>query len=455
MTQKSEHKRLQLEEHHIYFLLMFLMVVAQFLPRFVLTESGDSQHLNGEMLGFGFNQLRHSAAIVIIGWYFLTILAISLYRRKPAGFIKIYEWLKLISRQRNFLWMLLISLGSAVIFFLLRSEYLNVDGSFFAEKFARDVPAFGAHVTHDEMWELYLHSRFWLYTQHFFGWTVEFSYQVVSSLAGGIFIFFLLLYSQQLLTYRRTAFCILMLSGAYMQLFFGDIENYTLTTVLILIYYLSAILYVKEKIPISVPSGLLAVAMTFHLLAGFLLPSLAFLFLIALKRKQYAQMMVGSAAFLLIILLTLWFFNQHNLPLRDLYYRSFAFGYGGEVRTLVRFSWNYLVERINLLSLLFPAFLILIPLTVYRRIRLEPFNLFLLSGAASMMLLFFIWESAIGIYDDWNLFANSAIILSILAWSNLLQAQLKYKTEILITLFSISALHTYSWILSNHFLYAS
>ena len=79
-----------------------------------------------------------------------------------------------------------------MVFLLLRNNFINYDGQAFTEKFHRDVAISGAHVTHDEMWELYVHSRFWYYTNRFFDWSVTFSYQVLSSIAGGVFIFFLL-----------------------------------------------------------------------------------------------------------------------------------------------------------------------------------------------------------------------------------------------------------------------
>lgn len=92
-----------------------------------------------------------------------------------------------------------LALLAVVVFFLLRSNSPNPDGVSFTEKFERNVPLHGAHVTHDEMWEFYLHSRFWLYSNRAFGWSVEQSYQVLSCLAGGVFVFLLLTYCARLL----------------------------------------------------------------------------------------------------------------------------------------------------------------------------------------------------------------------------------------------------------------
>jgi hypothetical protein len=55
----------------------------------------------------------------------------------------------------------------------------------FTRKFEADVPRVGAHLTHDEVLELFLHSRSGTTTHQWGGWSVVFSYQVVSCLAGG------------------------------------------------------------------------------------------------------------------------------------------------------------------------------------------------------------------------------------------------------------------------------
>lgn len=71
---------------------------------------------------------------------------------------------------------------------------MNSDAFGFYEKFLYDVPLKGARLTHDEMWDLYIHSRFWFITNQRFDWIIELSCQVLSCLAGGVFIYFLLKY---------------------------------------------------------------------------------------------------------------------------------------------------------------------------------------------------------------------------------------------------------------------
>jgi hypothetical protein len=339
------------------------------------------------------------------------------------------------------------------IFLILRNGFVNPDGIALRLKFASDVPTLGAHVTHDEMWELYLHSRFWYYTNQVFGWSVDASYHILSSLSGGVFIFILLQYARIIHARNPLGFFLLMISGGYMQLFFGDVENYTLTATLIMGYLLSTALYLKGRISIVVPSSLLALAITFHLLAGWLLPSLAFLYILEMRKRKYSRLLIAILVSVTIIGLTLMFFHFHNLPIENLLYDSHALGQGGNIsRMIVDPSLPYYWQQINLLALLFPASILILPLISYKRIMLTPGNFHLIIAIVFMLAFQFTWEAKIGVYNDWNLFASMALPFSALIWSNFLQIpDLKFRKQITIALFSLSFLHSYVWIISNHF----
>jgi hypothetical protein len=57
-------------------------------------------------------------------------------------------------------------------------------------------------------------------------------------------------------------------SGGYMQLFFGDVENYTVSAAIVVFYVLAAHRYLSGEVGLHVPSAILAVAMCFHLETG-------------------------------------------------------------------------------------------------------------------------------------------------------------------------------------------
>ena len=206
-----------------------------------------------------------------------------------------------------------------------------------------------------------------------------------------------------------------------MQIFFGDVENYTLTAVFILLYFCFSLACIRGKRHIALPSSILAVAMTFHLLAGFLLPSLIFLYWLELKKRRYREMWSGIASFVLIVGLTLLFFHFNHLPIRDLFWQSHAFGHGGHIfRMFARPSVYYYLKIINLLFLLVPALILIVPLLLFGLIKWDNFNIYLAIACVFMMGYIFIWEARLGVYNDWNMFANVSIPFSIFTGYNVL-----------------------------------
>ena len=238
-----------------------------------------------------------------------------------------------------------------------------------------------------------------------------------------------------------------------MQIFFGDVENYTLTAVFILLYFYFSFTYIRGKQHIMLPSSILAIAVTFHLLAGFLLPSLVFLYWLESKKRHYRKMWAGIAGFVLIIGLTLLFFHFHHLPIRNLFLQSHAFGHGGYIlRMLAKPSAHYYLKIFNLLFLLVPALILIVPLFLFSLIKWNNFNIFMAIACVFMMGYIFVWEATLGVYNDWNMFANVSIPFSIFTGYNVLKSKrMKNKTKILVSLVLLFIIHSYTWIISNHF----
>lgn len=401
---------------------------------------------------YGFSQLRHLGLWKALLLLCLLILLVIGYRKAKGPVESTFRSLQHRLYGKT-IYLVIFAVVLTSVFFLLRNNFLNLDGQTFEASFQRDVPSRGAHVTHDEMWELYLHSRFWFYTNQYLGWDVAFSYQVLSSLAGGVFVVLLLLFSRRAFPENPLGLFLITVSGGYMQLFFGDVENYTLTAVLVLAYLFSSFLYITGRQNIVVPSTILATALTFHLLAGFFLPSLTYLFYLELKRRRLRSLILGLVIPVLVVCATLLFFHFNGLPIRNLYWHSHAFGHGGNiVQMLARPSLLYYGSLLNLLFLLVPASMLLLPLVLFKRIELCSFNIHLIIATLSMLAFMFSWRAILGVYNDWNLFAIVAIPISLLVGYNLLRVKdMKLKSEILIPMTSMFFLHSLSWIVSNHF----
>ncbi len=341
---------------------------------------------------------------------------------------------------------------SFIWFLGLRNQFVNPDGMALAAKFHADVPVRGASVTHDEILELYVHSRFWHHTSRAFGWSVEYSYQFLSSLAGGFFVVLLLVFSWAVLGEKRWIVLVLGIGSAgFMQLFFGDVENYTLVTLLMLVYFFAGYLYLEARCSLLVPSAVLAVAICFHLLAAFLLLSLAYLYGVALRRRQWVGIAGAAVTLVAIPVAVVAYFHYHGLPL-EVIRTTNAFGQAGNIQRFATPDLAYHGQITSLLFLLFPPALCFVPLIAYRRVRLDSFNVFMLLAACVLVGYMFIWRAQLGVYNDWNLYAATALPLAILFWHNFARAvALVNKAGIGAALILTSAVHSYAWIIANHF----
>lgn len=437
-------------------LALFMMMVylaAGVLVPWVLQAQGVEDPAFLERF-FGVNALRLFPPVLVVAIFIIILAVAALGIQHGEHFTRSFRRVNELVYSRA-IHLVILALLAAGIFFALRSNFLNTDGAALTAKFEQDVPTLGAHVTHDEMWELYLHSRFWLLMNQQFGWSVILSYQVLSCAAGGILVFVLLKLSRFLDRDNALALFLLFCSGAFMQLFFGDAENYTLAMVWVVLYFFGAALYLAGKQPLLLPSALLAVAMTFHLQAGFLLPSLAYLYTRELRQKGYRNILLGIGGMTAILFLTLWFFNSHNLPISNFLSQSHATGiFRRPGKYIPALSVSYYWQQLNLALLLFPGIILLPILLINRRIRLTPFNIFMLTASAMMILYQLLWRAQLGVYNDWNLYAIAAITLSLFVWHNLVPADsLKHKPAVFILLFGVFSMNTYAWILSNHFIH--
>jgi hypothetical protein len=304
------------------------------------------------------------------------------------------------------------------------------------------------------MWELYVHSKFWQYANDHFGWSVVRSYQVLSCTAGAAFVFLMLTWCRRFVPRHWPLAALACVSGGYMQLFFGDVENYTLMTTIVMGYFLASARAIDGRTSVVYPCVLLALALTFHLEAGFLLPSLGYLLLVAARRGQGLAIVVALICFVLVVAGTLLFFHLEGLPITDLVAHSQAFGDSGPFRQMLATpSFEYYSQITNLAFLLVPSWVILVALVVHRRIALDAVNLHLVVACAGMIALVVGWKAQLGVYNDWNLFAMAAVPISLLVWGNVFRAigssRVPWPVVAMIVLF---VAHSYSWIIGNHWL---
>lgn len=338
------------------------------------------------------------------------------------------------------------------IFYVFRTNVLNPDGNGFTPKFERDVPLVGAHVTHDEMLELFVHSRFWDYTHRWWGWSVVHSYQVVSCAAGVLFVYAVFRLARRLAPEAPAIFMAGVFTGGYMQLFFGDVENYTVTTAIVALYLLAACRFIAREVPLWVPALVLALAACFHLEAAWLGLSLLYLCHVSRQRTGGVQEVTTSLASATgLVLATVLYLHVHGLPVR----RFFSSHAGHAVRMNGVFAFGepagYYRDQIELLLLLCPAILVSIPLLAWRRRNLTEEDCFLAWGAASMLVFQAIWRAQLGVFNDWNLYAIGAFVVSLTLWRAIVSAARSSALRLgALALTAACGWHTYTWIAANH-----
>ncbi len=402
--------------------------------------------------GFAFNQMARGGPAALAALLLMAALAGWITYQRPGAVAALYRRAESALCSRRWL-RVAAALAACVLFFALRNEFLNLDAMTFTPRFTRDVPALGAHVTHDQMWEFYIHSRLWAMAHATLGWSVKLTYQVLSSAAGGLFVLLLMAFARRVAPGRPLAFVLLAASGGFMQLFFGDVENYTLTAVIILAYLLSAARFLQERgTRLWRPAALLGLAITFHLLAGFLLPSLAWLVWVAWRREGWRPLAPAAAAFLAVTGATLAFFHVQGLPLGAMVHSSHLMGYGRGIGTmLARPSAAYYWDHLNLITLLAPCVILLPVLLALGRIRRDALGVHLLLAAAGMILFQLAWQAKLGVYYDWNLYANVALVLSLWIGAGAAAGPLsRAGRAALVALCILFAGQSAQWIAGNH-----
>jgi hypothetical protein len=326
--------------------------------------------------------------------------------------------------------------ASVAIFWFASTKRLNIDGFMFEQKFREDVPRLGAHITHDEILELYVHSRLWDFTHTTWGWSVAQTYRAASCLAGGVVVYLALEFVRRFEVPRRPLVLVGFFAGGWVLIFFGDVENYTLVNAWV--FWPAAVL--------------LAVAVVFHSEAAVFGPSLLVLGFVALRSGRMRDVAVGAMLFVAVVAATLWWFDSHGLPIHRLFTDSHLSAQGGDLaRYVAPLDGQYLWMQAQLLFLLAPGLALLPALVIARRWQPEKQTLFLGTAVAGVLALHFLYRAQLGAYDDWNLFAVVAQPVALLVFGTLAATpSSRTRTAWLAAFLALAATHSAAWVIENH-----
>ena len=323
--------------------------------------------------------------------------------------------------------------------------------------------------------DIFVHSRFFQIGERLWGWTDAMpAYWWLSSLAGMVAVWVLLRLASAIGRNngeRWTIFSVMATLGA-MQLFFGYPENYTIISLLILIYLWLGWRFLQDRSPLWAPSIILALAHAFHPATLILQPSLWVLawwasrqrdngtrlraFVRSLPALLVPAIVIGAATFALMTAggrgINAFLGDEapgggdHSwlVPLTTV---------SGDWEYYTQFSRGHLIEFINQQLLVMPftlPLLLVLVLGFWKRLPKDGYSLFLLVAALSYVLLTWVWNPDYGGQRDWDLFAPAAWPATLLAtyWlSRVFQNGVLFRSAVII--FVVQFVHTLAWVYSN------
>jgi hypothetical protein len=384
--------------------------------------------------------------------------------------------------QRAASWFALAALLSGLIFWLARIRHLRWGDSYLLTQ-ALVTPDLKLRVIYN--WQapltVFWHQRLWQFVaEPLLGWPVEHVYAATSIICGILFVYLLLNFAARLgrTPLESALLAGLVLTTGSMQLFFGYVENYTIISLGLLVTIFLAWCTLQGEIGLVWPVLALSLTNAFHPSTVFLWPGMGLLSWLCWRRRQVTlwpglwqtvlpPLLVGGGVLALMesgghglaALLSqdrpgggdgVWFVPLFEIDPAWQKYQPYTM-----------FSAAHLIDWINVHLLISPWGLPLLAmclLTVYRwptSLFDQPierdFGAFLSVTAGMYVLLTWLWNPDYGGRKDWDLFAPSAFVYTLLAGYVLVRLMTDKEKLSQAGLFicAVSLLHTAAWIFTN------
>ncbi|MDF1544155.1 MAG: hypothetical protein P1R58_03520 [bacterium] len=264
------------------------------------------------------------------------------------------------------------------------------------------------------------------------------SYQIISIVAGSIFLAIAAVISSLLAHQKRSRILLFsgLISSGYLLLYFGYVENYALFLTSVFIYCAIGLLTLKQpktRWIVLIPQGLM---IFFHIFGLLFLPATLILLLSPTgiakraarwktKTKLLIVSAVGVAAFISLQILA-----ASNLTLELALVPLTQTRFTVEQYTL--FSLPHLLDFANLLLLLLPALPILLLLLYRNRTAVLPEKVgtaWMLAASLIPIAAIFLLDPKLGMPRDWDLFAFAGVPLTLFLFYTLLS--MKHPTRTL------------------------
>jgi tetratricopeptide (TPR) repeat protein len=322
------------------------------------------------------------------------------------------------------------------LFAAFRQRNLRLgDGALLALLVEQRVHLEGYLAGYDEPLELYLHSLAYGWLHAAFEWDVTASYALLSSLAGVGFVWVMIVLWREApgsSPIGGVVAVLLSLATPSVQLFFGYVENYTLVALASLVYLLTGLRSLERGLSPLWPALALGVAISLHVLAGWLGPSLLYVFWRSARARGFTGrirlLAAMGATSLLPIAATIAWLTVIGVPIgalgeTHLAALKFIFLVDPDAPYFIypAFSsghWRDIANQLALTSL--APLLVIVALVPAMRSRgvaqvCDAHVRFLALGAGFLHLFALTWNAENGAYNDWDLFALAGFFDAMLA----------------------------------------
>jgi Flp pilus assembly protein TadD len=368
---------------------------------------------------------------------------------------------KTFSRQK-YLWYIIFSLLSMIIFYLLRDQTHFLGDGAQAISHLEEGKLF---VKWTEPLEIFVHLNTYRFLNPVLKVNAETVYSFISIFSGAIFVYLLFLFSK-LLGHdeeERLLVFILLLTAGSIQLFFGYAEHYTLLYLAVFSYLYFSIRFLEKK-GSFLPAAIFFILSVFsHFSAFYLFPSFFFLLWkgFGFKKKEAQTYFRRLISVLSLVLITgvVIFYLKNSWLLGRVFVPLHPGDYFAPDYTL--FSFSHFLDFFSLQLLLSPLSLVLIISILLSLIVRskgffsggDKFVPFLIIVSIFQLGYNFLLNPGLGMARDWDLFSATALGYTLLGIYLLLpwikeKRVFKYVGTVLIftSLFS-----TLPWILIDHY----
>jgi len=251
----------------------------------------------------------------------------------------------------------------------------------------------------------------------------ELAYQMLSYIGGFLFLITVVCTSTRLFEdfSRRALFSLILTTSGYMLLFFGYVENYSLFVLMVALTALAGLEICRGRLHPLLIIPPVVIAVFLHFLGLALVPAALYAIVISWKELEFVRRsnkVVKTALVVVPVLLALIaFIHFYNQSLFIRFATVPLFENRFTVAGYTLFSFAHLLDYANLIFLVFPGILVVLPVVLFSEkaeILRQSGVMYLIVLAACCLGAGFLLYPQLGMPRDWDLYAFAGVPLAIL-----------------------------------------